>query len=202
MPQYRLSTFVTLAMPTVLTVAAPLSAQISGGTRNAPPTGDLSQRIAIANAEFASLLAKALSPENVQAVMRLIKEEPAGTTSVTNFDDASAPCDFVDTPPLRGREQFAGFLAPKPDGGAILNGCSGFGIDPLSEPNFLAFDNESFYSGGGVPPLSVSGGSNPGFPIAVVAFGEFQLGAAHDRWHEDRRHPSGRQSAMAGGRQY
>jgi hypothetical protein len=33
------------------------------------------------------------------------------------IDDVNAPCLFEDTTPLRGREQSAGFLAPKPDGG-------------------------------------------------------------------------------------
>jgi hypothetical protein len=109
------------AIAAALTLAGlPLRAQVSGGTVSAQQTGDLSQLTAAAKAEFSSLLAKALSPENIQAIqaiLRLIKDVQIDTTVVTNFDDVNAPCGFADTTPLRGREQSAGFLAPKPDGG-------------------------------------------------------------------------------------
>jgi hypothetical protein len=183
----QVSLVASAAIAAALTLAGlPLRAQVSGGTVSAQQAGDLSHLTAAAKAEFSSLLAKALSPENIQAILRLIKDVQIDTTVVTNFDDVNAPCLFEDTTPLRGREQSAGFLAPKPDGGAILNNCSGFGIAPHSPPNFLAFNNTSAYLAGGVPKtpelifvgqnrstvsLWVSGGSKPGFPLGVVAFG-------------------------------
>lgn len=178
--------FVTGAMIALVLAALPAFAQISGGILNAPPAGDLSQRISTAQAEFASVLAKALSPENVAALVRRVKEAPSVPDGIsgTNFDNVNAPCDFIGTLPLRGHDEGAGFIAPPPNGAAILNGCGNFGVDPRSPPNFLAFNALAAYNTEGVatlpelilvPPnkssvsLWASGGSKPGFPFAVVA---------------------------------
>lgn len=191
MPSKPSVTFLTVAIAATLILAGmPLSAQTSGGKLNATPGGDLSKQIATAKAQFASQLAQALSPDSIKAMLQLLKDAPADTdtdtvtASLTNFDDVSAPCNFIGTVPLRGREQFAGFLAPTLDGGAILNGCSNFGVNPHSPPNFLAFNNAASYDDGGVPKLPemifvgrnkssvslwVSGGTHSGFPIAMVA---------------------------------
>jgi hypothetical protein len=179
-------TFVSCITGLMLT-GVPSLGQIAGGTLNPPPPGDRSQRIAAAKAEFPSLLEQALSPEGIQAMLARVKEMPIGdTVGLTDFDNVSAPCGFADTSALRGPEQYAEFQAPSDNWGGILNGCSNFGIAPLSPPNFLAFNNESSYGAGGVPRLPeligigrqrtgvslyVSGGDGSGYLITVVALG-------------------------------
>lgn len=174
-----------VAIVAVSTIAGlPVSAQISNGVRNAPPPANLAQRLAAARAQFPTLLGKALSPENIAALAKQIKAAPQPNTSGVNFDNINAPCAFVDTNPLRGQEQGAGFITPIPNGGAVLNGCSNFGVNPISPPNFLAFNNSSSFADGGVPALPelilvgtskssvslwISGGDRPGFPISVIA---------------------------------
>jgi hypothetical protein len=182
----RTVTFVTGTLAASLVLAGlPAFAQISNGTRNPAPAGDQSALIAAAKAEFPSVLAKALSSESIAAMLQQIKVAPNSTPGVTNFDDVTAPCDFVDTTALRGTEQSAYFQAPGTDGGGILNECSDFGgIDAHSPPNFLAFNNATTYTSGGVPrtpelilvgpnrssvSLWVSGGGTPGYPLAVAA---------------------------------
>ena len=180
--------FLHAAALTALVVAGlPAAAQIRGGSSK-PMPADLSQRLAAAQAQFPSVLANALSPESIAATLRLIKEQASPTTpGLTDFDNVSAPCSFSSTTPLIGLEQFAGFKAPAPDGGAILNVCAGFGVNPHSPPNFLAFnDITGFYEPSGVPKtpeliyiaktttnvsLWISGGDNPSYPYAVVAYG-------------------------------
>jgi hypothetical protein len=176
-----------VALTALVVAGLPAKAQIRGGSR-APMPADLSQRLAAAEAQFPSVLANALSPESVAATLRLIKGHPSPTTAgLTNFDNVSAPCDFPSTSPLLGLEQFAGFAAPAPDGGAVLNECSGFGVNPHSPPNFLAFnDITGYYDPSGIPKtpeliyvakttsnvsLWISGGDNPSYPYAVVAYG-------------------------------
>jgi len=179
------ATFVTSAAALML-AGTPLSAQITGGIRNAPPI-DNAQLVAQAKAEFPSLLAKALSPDGIKDMLARIQNMPITNTSgVTNFDNVSAPCVFDATSALRGQEQYAGFDAPGANGGAILNGCSDFGVDPLSPPNFLAFNNGAFYTPDGLPELpeliivghskssvslAIAGGTYSGYPVAVVALG-------------------------------
>ena len=190
MTQMTHKLFVRAAVAAVLVVAGlPAKAQIHGGSLTPPVSAnELAQRVAAARAEFASVLANALSPDSVRAMLRIIKEQQnlAGG-GVTNFDNVNAPCDFDDTTPLLGLEQFAVFFAPLPNGGAILNECGNFGINPLTPPNFLAYNNTSGYPSGGVPrtpeligvgqgkttvSLWVSGGAMSGFPLAVVALGD------------------------------
>jgi hypothetical protein len=181
--------FVRAAVAAVLVVAGrPAKAQIHSGSLTPPVSAnELSQRIAASRAEFASVLAKALSPDSVQAMLRMIEDQQnlAGG-GVTNFDNVNAPCLFGGTIPLLGLEQFALFFAPLQSGGAILNECSNFGVNALTPPNFLAFNNTSTYMMGGIArtpelivvgqnksrvSLWISGGSTPGFPLAVVALG-------------------------------
>lgn len=150
------------AMAALLVVAGPpAQSQIRYGSREPAPT-DFAQQADAAQTRFWSVLADALSPDSIAATLRLIKDQPrSGTGGVTNFDDVSAPCVFIDTTPLLGVEQFAAFWAPSPNGGAILNGCSNFGVNPHSWPNFLAFNNMSSYSSGipKAPELIVVGRS-------------------------------------------
>ena len=183
----RFVTFVrgTIAASLVL-AGLPASAQISGGTRNHEPAGDQSALIAAAKAEFPSVLAKALSSESIAAMLQVIKETPATGPGLTDFDDVSAPCDFVGTSALRGVEQFASFSAPGTSGGAILNECSNFGVNAYSSPNFLAFNRTLAYSASGVPKTPelilvgpnrstvtfyASGGAKSGYPLGIVALG-------------------------------
>lgn len=179
--------FMRAAVAAVLVVAGlPAKAQIHGGSLKPVPANEPSRRIAAARAEFASVLANALSPDSVAAMLRLIQDHPSTAGGITNFDNASAPCDFSGTTRLLGPEQFAAFFAPPLDGGAILNECAGFGVNAHSPPNFLAFNNETAYSSGVFPKtpelivvgqnestvsLWVSGGAMSGFPLAVVALG-------------------------------
>jgi len=180
-----LRAIVTLAL---VLAGLPLAAQVRNGSHTQPPA-DAAQRAAAAQAQFASALAQALSPDSIAATLRLIKEHASpATTGLTNFDNVNAPCDFLETAPLAGPEQYAGFEAPAPNGGAILNGCANYGVEPHSPPNFLAFNSVSgYYKPAGIPQtpeliyvaqgtssvsLWVSGGDNPSNPFALVAFGE------------------------------
>lgn len=170
----------------MITAGLPAVAQIHNGSHE-PPPADLAQRIAATRAAFPSVLASALSPEGVKAALTIIKEHnveiPGG---VTNFDNVSAPCEFAFTSPLIGVEQYASFFAPAPDGGAILNECSNFGINPHSGANFFAFNSGSYYETGvpKTPELIFVGyaskssvsfyyscGTNAGTPVEVIAYG-------------------------------
>jgi hypothetical protein len=186
-PYKSFVTFSQKAVALVIFAGMPLSAQIFAGTRNPPPAGDQSQRIAAAKAEFASVLLEALSPASIQAMLARVKEMPAGNVAgLTTFDNVVAPCAFIGTTALRGPEQYAEFQAPGNNGGAILNVCSDFGVKAHSAPNFLAFNNTSLDDDNGVPKLPeligvgrqrtsvslwISGGLTPGFPIAIAALG-------------------------------
>jgi hypothetical protein len=73
---------------------------------------------------------------------------PAGATAATrtiNFDDVTAPGQFIATVPLTERYAAMGvhFAGPAPGkGGAILNQSGGFGVTGQSPPNFLAFNED------------------------------------------------------------
>ncbi len=72
--------------------------------------------------------------------------------SLINFDEADQPCGFMDTVPLSFEylEQNVVFSGPEPgSGGAVLNECGNFGISGHSAPNFLAFNCDVQYGGGG-----------------------------------------------------
>ncbi|MCC6910261.1 MAG: hypothetical protein IT430_20195 [Phycisphaerales bacterium] len=66
------------------------------------------------------------------------------------FDELGPqPCDFAQTMPLTDEYAARGvtFEGRQPgEGGAILDGCSGFGAQPRSGDNFLAFDIFSSYA--------------------------------------------------------
>jgi hypothetical protein len=140
---------------------------------------------------------EALSAENLRRYMELVREARAGgealpAAATVDFDDQVAPCGFIDTVPLRGLQQGAFFHAPQTRGGAILDGCSNFGVLPRSGANFLAFNREVLYAGGvrAAPPelivftpavesveLAVSSGSTAPQTVILVAIGS---GAAVD----------------------
>ncbi len=122
-------------------------------------------------------------------MLRTIKNYPKqASNGVTNFDNVAAPCVFIETAPVVCPEQYASFLAPSPNGGAILNECGTFGIDAHSPPNFLAFNSmpPSNPSGGTAKlpelilldqpstsdaSLWISCGDNVSSPVGVVAYG-------------------------------
>lgn len=79
---------------------------------------------------------------------------PTQAATTIGFDDAVAPSTFANTVALT--EAYAGlgvhFAGPaEKDGGAILDQDSSFGLGALSGRNFLAFNRQSGFSGGGVP---------------------------------------------------
>ena len=101
---------------------------------------------------------EALSAANLQRYMDVVREARAAgkalPTAVTvDFDDETAPCSFFETVPLSRIHQGAFFWAPEQRGGAILDGCSNFGVSPRSGSNFLAFNRDSAYADGRTPSL-------------------------------------------------
>lgn len=69
-----------------------------------------------------------------------------------DFDDGSAPCNFVETAPLRAEYQSDGVLffgRKVAYGGAVLDECSNFSVTGYSAPNFLAFNADVQYTSGG-----------------------------------------------------
>jgi len=118
-------------------------------------------------------------------MLNLIKDKPSlADGGVTNFDNVTAPCLFLDTAPLLGPEQFVAFWAPSPNWGAIVNQCGNWNINAHSPPNFLAFNTSAQYCSGGVPEtpepifvgtsksnvsLWISSGTTTAYPAGVVA---------------------------------
>jgi len=74
-----------------------------------------------------------------------------GNAVTIDFEGTGAPVLFVDATALRslGGVTFSG--PDVNDGGAILNQAGGFGVDARSGTDFLAFNNGSQLSDGGVP---------------------------------------------------
>jgi hypothetical protein len=109
----------------------------------------------------------------------------AGTRTI-DFDDATAPCCFIQTGPLTDRYAGLGvtFSGPQPGGGgAILNQSGGFGVSGHSAPNFLAFNTGVSYGSGkpaGGPetiafatPIhfaSIKAGQGSGGTVTLTAF--------------------------------
>ena len=77
-----------------------------------------------------------------------------GSATVITFDEFYAPCGFQETVLLL--EQYADlgvhFRGPTPsDGAAALGQCGNFGVDAHSGTQFLAFNRQGSYHGGGSP---------------------------------------------------
>jgi hypothetical protein len=71
-----------------------------------------------------------------------------------NFDDRDVPSLFINTTALREEYSSLGvhFSGIQPlNGGGILNEFGNFGVTGYSPPNFLAFNQTSHYSDGGIP---------------------------------------------------
>lgn len=71
-----------------------------------------------------------------------------------DFDDATAPCNFISTIALTSEYAALGVIFGGPDGldgGAILDECGNFGVSGHSPPNFLAFNVNSTLSNGATP---------------------------------------------------
>jgi hypothetical protein len=71
-----------------------------------------------------------------------------------NFDDVTAPCNFINQNPIRDEYLALGvsFSGPGPaDGLAILDQCGGFGVSGHSSPNFLAANCGAMMANGGTP---------------------------------------------------
>jgi hypothetical protein len=130
------------------------------------------------------------SAEGELALARLARESlaagAAGAGGIVTFDMHAAPCAFSDTQAVNGLVEGVTIRGRFPNGGAILDTCSNFGVAPLSGSNFLAFNNTVSYPPGGVPQLPeifflggtyssvsvpLSGGFQPGYPMTIVAFG-------------------------------
>ena len=168
-----------LALTAIGTVNAETVGGVEGGSTEAlvPGGGLLSE------------LASALSSENIkryQGITARIADGGFTAAANVNFNTVAAPCHFIDTAPLRGAFQGAFFAAPGLDGGATLDECSNFGVNALSPPNFLAFNNAASYTTGGVAKLpeiiaipggairvsmALSGGNMAGATMAIVAVG-------------------------------
>jgi len=87
-------------------------------------------------------------------VIRAGPASAADTAGLINFDDVSAPCNFLDTVALR--DEYAGlgvhFRGNAPlNGGGIVNECGNFGVTGYSPPNFLGFNTIAQFSDGGIP---------------------------------------------------
>jgi len=70
------------------------------------------------------------------------------------FDDRPPFCLFLDTVALRDEYADRGLAFRGPDlrdGGGVLNVCAFFLVTGISPPNFLAFNEQTEYSDGGVP---------------------------------------------------
>jgi hypothetical protein len=109
-----------------------------------------------------------------------------GGGGIVTFDALNAPCGFSNTQPVNGLVEGVEIRGRFPNGGAILDTCSNFGVAPLSLPNFLAFNStvgygqggsavlpEVFLFGGAYSSVTVplSGGYESGYPVSIVAFG-------------------------------
>jgi hypothetical protein len=71
-----------------------------------------------------------------------------------DFDDVTAPCNFINTIALTNEYAALGVIFGGPDGldgGAILDECGNFGVTGYSPPNFLAFNTGSTLSNGATP---------------------------------------------------
>ncbi|MFL6244390.1 MAG: IPTL-CTERM sorting domain-containing protein [Thermoanaerobaculia bacterium] len=83
----------------------------------------------------------------------VIAPPPNGAT-VINFDDAPAPCFFLNsTGPLTNKYAAQGvkFSGAGPNGGVVLDECGSFGVTGHSSPNFLAFNVTALNPDGGIP---------------------------------------------------
>ncbi len=80
----------------------------------------------------------------IVAALGLCSYAAGGFADTITFDELGAqPCGFPDTMPLSDEYAARGvmFEGPAPgQGGAILDGCSGYGVAPRSGDDFLAFD--------------------------------------------------------------
>ena len=92
------------------------------------------------------------APAPPQAALTAIPPPPGAI--VISFDDVTAPCNFGDTTALRDAYAGLGVLFMGPavnDGGGIVNECGGWGVSGYSPPNFLGFNQNAFFSDGGIP---------------------------------------------------
>ncbi len=93
-----------------------------------------------------------LVPTPPQSALTAIAPPPGAI--VINFDDAAAPCLFMNTTALR--DQYAGlgvlFMGPAVnDGGGAVDQCGSWGVSGHSPPNFLGFNPDAHLSDGGIP---------------------------------------------------
>lgn len=163
----------------------PHGGSLDPGVRTTTP-GELARAAGILKAQLTCVA----SAEGRLALARLARETPAAEAQagggIVTFDASAAPCPFSDTQAVNGLVEGVTIRGRFPNGGAILDECSNFGIGALSPPNFLAFNNTVSYTAGGVPELPelvllegtyssvsvpLSGGAAPGYPMSIVAFG-------------------------------
>jgi hypothetical protein len=161
---------------------------VLGGTHDPVTQGKTRGELARAEGILRAQLAYVASAEGELALARLARNSMAagaqGGSGIVTFDVNYAPCTFGEA--VNGVVEGVTIHGRSPHGGEILDGCSNFGISPLSYPNFLAFNNTAGYPGGGVPQLPevfllegtyssisvpLSSGAHPSDPLSIVAFG-------------------------------
>lgn len=78
--------------------------------------------------------------------------KPAKGITFISFEDVDEVCGFINTTPLRGRYAAAKFSGPSAeDGGAVLDGCANYDVQPRTGDRFLAFNADSELGNGGIP---------------------------------------------------
>jgi hypothetical protein len=86
--------------------------------------------------------------------VRVVRVAPEGFCQTINFDNVTAPCEFLETTALSNEYSSMGVFFQGPgdnDGGAVLDQCSSFFPNNYSSPNFLAFDTRKLLNNGGIP---------------------------------------------------
>jgi hypothetical protein len=163
---------------------------LAGAEEALVPQGKTPGELARAEGILRAQLAYVASAEGELALARLarntLKAGAQGAGGVVTFDENAGVCSFNQTQAVNGVVEAVTIRGRFPNGGAILDECSNFGVSALSSPNFLAFNIGAAYTGGAVPRLpelfqlpgtyssisvSLSGGHQPGYPMSIVAFG-------------------------------
>ncbi len=115
----------------------------------------------LAAASAAVLCVAMLGSASADATYAEAAPAPAvALSTIINFEIIAEPCVFATVNPLRERYSGLGvhFSGPSAQSGAaILDECSGFGVDALSGEAFLAVNADSVMDNGGVPkgPITV-----------------------------------------------
>ena len=189
-PMHRLLTVALVFGSVPLAARTDDASVLLGGVEEAlVPHGKTPGELARAEGILRAQQAYVASADGELALARLARNNlkaGAGAGGVVTFDENAGVCPFSQTQAVHGVVEGVTIRGRFPNGGAILDQCSNFGVSALSSPNFLAFNNGTAYLGGGVPKLPelfqlpgtyssisvpLSGGHEPGYPMSIVAFG-------------------------------